>query len=122
MAKITKIKASDPQKPKEEVELKKTEKSEVKESKKIAKKAEQKSEKSTKKSADKKPFFLFRPFIALGRYVRDSWRELRAVRWPSRKSTWGLVLAVFVYSALIMGFILLLDTGLNYLSNLILAK
>lgn len=93
MANITKIKAKDstpaePKKPK-------------------AKKSKSPSEKSEKPK--KKPFLLFRPFVALGTYLRDSWRELRQVRWPNRKTTWKLVLAVFVYTLVFVGFLVLLD-------------
>ena len=52
---------------------------------------------------DEKPlkevFLLVRPFVALGRYIRDSWRELRQVRWPNRKATWKMTLAVLIYCA-----------------------
>ena len=69
--------------------------------------------KSTKKSSQaetgKKPFILWRPFIALGHYLRDSWRELRQVRWPNRKATWKMVLAVLIYSALFVVLISVLD-------------
>lgn len=105
MANITKIKASDPSSPKT------TEKSAKKPSK-VAK-PEQKSA--------KKPFILFRPFVTLGRYLRDSWREIRQVRWPSRKATWKMFLAVIIYSALFMLLVTLLDVLFKYLFNLIFA-
>ncbi|MBQ6147245.1 preprotein translocase subunit SecE [Candidatus Saccharibacteria bacterium] len=91
MAKITRIKATEPGKPKEKPE--KT----------------PKPEKVEKKKKVKKPFVLFRPFVALGRYLKNSWLEMRQVRWPSRKSTWKMVLAVFVYTAIFGAFLLLLD-------------
>jgi len=97
----------------------------------VAKKAkrlekEQKAEKSvakTKKSSDdRKPIrevkLFARPFVAFGRYVRDSWQELRLVRWPDRKATWKMTLAVLVYCAIMMIFILLLDTLFTFLFNL----
>ena len=59
-----------------------------------------------------------RPFVALGRYIRDSWQELRLVRWPDRKATWKMTLAVLVYCAIMMIFVLLLDTLFTYLFNL----
>ena len=67
------------------------------------KKAEKAKAKAAKKEAKmaaragKKAFILFRPFIAFGRYIRDSFREVRQVRWPDRKATWKLVLSVIVY-------------------------
>ena len=72
------------------------------------------------KSTDKKPFILFRPFVYFGRYLRDSWRELRQVRWPNRKVTWKMVLAVFVYTAIIIAFLVLVDLLFDWLFSLIL--
>ena len=74
------------------------------------KKAAQKGEKDIKEV-----FVLFRPFVALGRYIRDSFRELRQVRWPNRKETWKLVLSVIIYVVLIAGFIMLLDVLFNFI-------
>ncbi len=128
MAKITRIKASDgPTKPEVQdeptitrkkvvVQDKKSEKAKLKEQKK-AKKAEKKSQKS-----GKKVFILFRPFVALGRYLRDSWKEIRQVRWPNRKATWKMVFAVFVYTALFMVIILLLDLFFRFIFGLILGN
>ena len=137
MANITRIKAKDDggSKKKEahssdeptEVTRKVTVKaknSENKKSKKASREAEKKLNKAEKKAAakknkDEKPlkecFFLFIPFIALGRYIRDSFRELRQVRWPNRKETWKLVLSVIVYVIIIAGFIMLLDMLFNYI-------
>jgi len=129
MAKITRIKASDGPSKKEEVDEpaitrknvvvkdKKTEKN----SRKAKKEAEKKISDGDKKS-DKKPFILFRPFVYLGRYLRDSWRELRQVRWPNRKATWKMVLAVLIYTALFVLLISLLDLFFTWLFNLILSK
>jgi len=52
---------------------------------------------------------LFRPFCAVGRYFRDSWRELRQVRWTNRRATWALTLAVILFSAFFAIFVLLFD-------------
>ena len=129
MAKITRIKASDGPSKKEEVDEpaitrkkvvvkdKKTEKN----SRKAKKEAEKKISDGDKKSG-KKPFILFRPFVYLGRYLRDSWRELRQVRWPNRKATWKMVLAVLIYTALFVILISLLDLFFTWLFNLILSK
>lgn len=131
MAKVTKIKASDS--PKKEaktdaptitrkkvvVKDKKTEKAKREKKKAVEKKltgAEKKQE------SEKKPFILFRPFVYLGRYIRDSWLELRQVRWPNRKTTWKMVLAVIVYAALFMVIISLLDLFFSWLFELILSK
>ena len=128
MAKITRIKASDGPSKKEEADTptitrkkvvvkdKKTNKTKRKEVKAAEKRVD------IKKKTDKKPFILFRPFVYLGRYIRDSWKELRQVRWPNRKATWKMVIAVLAYTAIFMIFITLLDLFFTWLSNLILAK
>ena len=130
MAKVTRIKASDSPR-KEEVEDapaitrkkvvvkdKKTDKTKLKEKKKAEKAIS--SEKS--ETGGKKVFILFRPFVALGRDLRDAWRELRQVRWPNAKATWKMVLAVIIYTAIFMVVIFLLDLFFSWLFNLILGK
>lgn len=79
-------------------------------------------EKKQKKSEGKKSFILFRPFIAFGRYLHDAWKEIRQVRWPSRKATWKMVLAVLVYTALFVILISLLDLLFTWIFNLILGN
>lgn len=129
MAKITRIKASDGPSKREElsdepaitrkkvvVKDKKSEKEKRKEVK-MAEKAI-----SGKASDKKKPFILIRPFVYLWRYLRNSWRELRQVRWPNRKMTWKMVIAVLVYTALFVIFISLLDLFFTWLFNLILGN
>ena len=127
MAKITKIKASDsPRKEEKESKAAITRKKVVvadKKSNKTQKKDAKKAEKNIdKKTTGKKPFILIRPIVYLFRYLRDSWRELRQVRWPNRKATWKMVLAVIVYTALFMLLITLLDVFFSWLFNLILGK
>lgn len=101
MANITRIKASDEaKKPKKQPKAEKPAKKPEKEGKKV--------------------FILFRPFVALGRYLRDSWREIRQVRWPNRKATWKMVLAVLVYTALFVIIISLLDMFFTWLFSLII--
>ncbi|MBO7718183.1 preprotein translocase subunit SecE, partial [Candidatus Saccharibacteria bacterium] len=94
--------------------------------KKAAKAARKAAKKAEKELAEDKPlkktFILFRPFVALWRYLRDSWRELRQVRWPNRKATWKMVFAVLVYTALFMLIISLLDLFFSWLFNIILGK
>lgn len=57
------------------------------------------------------------PFRAIGRYFRDSFRELRQVRWPNRKTTWKITFSVILYVLLIVVFIMLLDALLTFLSD-----
>ncbi|MBR3257000.1 preprotein translocase subunit SecE [Candidatus Saccharibacteria bacterium] len=148
--KITRIKASDPQKPKETSQTssgkpseKTTRKSSEKKSEKplvnasskdspskkdlqlvkeTNKKLERLEKKKQRKEARKnrKTFILFRPFIALGRYIKNSWLELRQVRWPNRKATWKMVLAIFVYTILFTGFLVLLDILFDFIFSKLL--
>lgn len=129
--KITRIKAGESSKQTEEeqtpitrkkvvVKDKKLEKSNKKEAKKEAKLAKKEAKKEARKNGEKKPFILFRPFVAFFRYLRDSWREIRQVRWPNRKATWKMVLAVLVYTALFVVIITLLDLFFTWLFSLIL--
>ena len=130
MAKITRIKASDePEKDKpaghidEPPIVRKSVKIQDKKSEKQAKKAnkaKKKAQKKAGKDTGKKPFILFRPFVALGRYFKESWHEIRQVRWPNRKATWKMVLAVLVYTALFMAIISLLDLFFTWLFSLII--
>ena len=126
MAKVTRIKASDGPSKKESdneptitrkkvaVKDKKTEKAKASK----VRKAEKAERKAAKKN-EKKPFILIRPFVALFRYLHDSWLELRQVRWPNRKATWKMVLAVIVYTLLFMAVIGLLDLLFGWLFGLI---
>lgn len=63
---------------------------------------------------------LFRPFTALGRYFKGAWQELREVRWPTRRATWGLTIAVLIFTAFFMVLILALDAGYKALFEIIL--
>lgn len=125
--KVTRIKAGEtsPKKTEDEAPItrkkvvvkdKKQEKAKAKE----ARKAEKIAKKAEKAKENKKVFILFRPFVAFGRYLRDAWREIRQVRWPNRKATWKMVLAVLVYTAIFMVLISLLDLLFRWLFGLIL--
>ena len=126
MAKITKIKASDGPRGEEKSEPAITRKKVVVKDKKTekAKRIQKKKAEALtlEKEAGKKPFILFRPFVALFRYLRDSWRELRQVRWPDNKSTWKMLLAVIVYTALFVILITLLDWLFSWLFSTILGN
>ena len=139
MANITRIKAKDDggSKKKEahssdepaEITRKVTVKaknSENKKSKKANRAAAKKLDKAEKKAANKEEkdiknvFFLFRPFVALGRYIRDSFRELRQVRWPNRKETWKMTFSVIIYVVILATAIMLLDALLQFIFNKLL--
>lgn len=77
--------------------------------------------KSVKKESAKKtptgtqPHKVTKPFRAIGSYFKGAWQELRLVRWPNRSATWGLTLAVVLFSLFFAGLILGLDTAFSYL-------
>ena len=85
-----------------------------------AAKAKIKAKANTPEKPLKQVFILARPFVALGRYLRNSWRELRQVRWPNRKATWKMTLAVLVYCAIFIVFIMLLDALFTFIFDLLL--
>ena len=60
-------------------------------------------------------------FAAIGGYFKGAWVELRQVRWPNRKATWALTLAVVVFSIFFLGLIMLLDLFFKYIFELIIA-
>jgi preprotein translocase SecE subunit len=57
-------------------------------------------------------FIFLRP---IGRYFVGAWKELRQVKWPTRKASVQLTFAVIVFTIVMMGFIVLLDTGFEAL-------
>ena len=80
-----------------------------------------KTKTKTAKSNAKRPFILFRPFIALGRYLADSWKELRQVRWPNRSTTWKMVAMVIVYTLIFVVLLVVLDVLYEFVFSKILA-
>lgn len=128
--------AADPTKPKTQTQPKtqtkptetqtKVTKAQAKQQAKLAKtkakaaKAKTKAKANTPEKPLKQVFILARPFVALGRYLRNSWRELRQVRWPNRKATWKMTLAVLVYCAIFIVFIMLLDALFTFIFDLLL--
>lgn len=132
MAKITRIKAKDPGNSAKDVDTSaETHKTIVKASGKAnqkkadtvptsTEKAVKKPKKVEKTEKTSKPFILIRPFVAFGRYLHASWLEIRQVRWPSRKATWKMVAAIFVYTGLFIAIIMLLDALFTWLFGLIL--
>lgn len=65
------------------------------------------------------------PFVktlfSIGGYFKGAWTELRLVRWPTRRATWGLTLAVILFSLFFVIIILLLDILFKYIFELILS-
>ena len=91
----------------------------AKEAKASSKTAVSKNERP-KRNMPKVLLVLTAPFRALGRYFKGSWQELKQVQWPSRHATWGLTLAVILFTLFFAALILALDTGFQYLFNRIL--
>ena len=136
MAKITRFMAQDPSKPQPKTK-KVTPKSNTKPKAKPNTKPSTKTPKTTDtkvKQATKSPLkpakplkkaltplaFLGKPFIKLGRYLKNSWREIRQVRWPNRKTTWKMTFAVLLYTAFFILLILVLDIFFSFVFNNIL--
>lgn len=69
-----------------------------------------------KKAVAKKPVVLgddgepkkgiFKKFIG---YFAGAWYELKQVRWPTRKATWGMTGALLVFTGVFIGFIVVID-------------
>lgn len=59
-------------------------------------------------------------FARIAGYFTGAWKELRQVRWPNRRATWSLTLAVIVFSIFFVLLIILLDTLFKYLFELII--
>ncbi len=66
--------------------------------------------KITKKAAGKKP---------RDNYFVGAWRELKQVRWPDRKATWGLTMGVILYSIFFFVLVIALDAVFKYLFDLL---
>ncbi|HET6924667.1 MAG TPA: preprotein translocase subunit SecE [Candidatus Saccharimonadales bacterium] len=56
------------------------------------------------------------------RYLRDSWRELKLVAWPSRRQSRQLTFAVIIFSVIFGGLIAIVDYGLDKLFKHIILK
>ncbi len=76
------------------------------------------------KQARKEPKEPKNPFLkalyGIGGYFAGAWYELRQVRWPSRKATWGLTLAVILFSLFFVVIIVILDFLFKSLFELII--
>ena len=55
-------------------------------------------------------------------YFANSWRELRKVQWPSRRETWRLTLAVFVFAVVFGALVAGVDKGLDELFKKVVLK
>jgi preprotein translocase SecE subunit len=60
------------------------------------------------------------PAAAIRDYFVGAWVELKQVRWPNRRATWGMTMAVLAFTAFFVVLILLLDALFKYVFQLIL--
>ena len=60
------------------------------------------------------------PLSAITGYFRGAWQEIKQVRWPDSRSTWGMVGALIVFTAALFLVIILLDYGFAWLFKLIM--
>ena len=60
------------------------------------------------------------PLSAITGYFRGAWQEIKQVRWPDRRSTWGMVGALIIFTAALFLVIILLDYGFAWLFKLIM--
>lgn len=110
---VTRIKALDS-------EAANTDKKAVKATKPSAKKPAEKAANTAVEAADKPT--RKNVFVRIGAYFKGAWQELRLVRWPNRKATWGMTGALIVFTLFFVVVILLLDYGFSQLFKLILGS
>lgn len=60
------------------------------------------------------------PLSTITGYFRGAWQEIKQVRWPDRRSTWGMVGALIIFTAALFLVIILLDYGFAWLFKLIM--
>lgn len=91
-----------------------------KSARKVAEKPIKNKTNQPKSTSQRKTPKILQPVAALGRYLRGAWQELRLVIWPNRKSTWGMTLAVALYSIFFLVVVVLLDAIFDALFKLII--
>ena len=109
---VTRIKATDTSAPKRAV-------AKAVPATKSLKKSARKKNKAAKEQYEPKTW-VFKALYGIGRYFKGAWVELKQVRWPTRKATWGLTLAVILFSAFFVVLILLLDAFFKYIFELMI--
>jgi preprotein translocase subunit SecE len=57
---------------------------------------------------------------SIGGYFKGAWVELKQVRWPTRRATWGLTVAVVLFTLFFVGMIIGLDAVFKSLFEIIL--
>ena len=105
--------------PKNVTRIKATDTSSAKSADKKAIKLPKKTTKAVKVTKEPTNWFL-KALFTIGRYFKGAWIELKQVRWPTRKATWGLTLAVILFSVFFVVLILLLDAFFKYIFELMI--
>ena len=85
-----------------------------------AEKSSAKAKTASKTSKSKNSKSRRNPLSAITGYFRGAWQEIKQVRWPDRRSTWGMVGALIVFTAALFLVIILLDYGFAWLFKLIM--
>lgn len=121
--KVTRIKATDTTSSKASTRAKAATPAEV-----VSKKASKAPKKTNKVTASAKAVSTTSSteskknvFARIGGYFKGAWVELKQVRWPTRKATWSLTLAVLLFSAFFVVLILLLDALFQFVFQTIIA-
>jgi preprotein translocase subunit SecE len=83
--------------------------------KKQSSKTEEKKNTTTKQPTERKNVLR-----AFGGYFKGAWQELRQVHWPNRRTTWGLTLAVILFTAFFVVLIVVLDYAFQWLFDKVL--
>ncbi len=77
---------------------------------------------------------VFRPIAPIGRFLKkylrwlvpkyfiNSWRELKLVTWPTRKETWRLTAAVFIFAVVFGALVAVVDKGLDEIFKKVILK
>lgn len=55
-------------------------------------------------------------------FVREAWSEIRQVRWPTRRETIRLAIAVFIFSVVLTVVVAVLDFGLDKIFREIIVR
>ncbi len=61
-----------------------------------------------------------KPIFAVGGYFKGSWQELRQVRWPNRRASWGMTAAVLMFTGMFLALIVALDAFFGWIFKLII--
>jgi len=56
------------------------------------------------------------------RFFREAWAEVRQVSWPTRRETWKLTLAVFIFAVVFGTLVWAVDYGLEKLFRKVILK